>query len=171
MDVTSQTNNEKRPLFLVAGKDSHGKSFTAARIFLPSEQKWVFRWLCESVTKRNRVCITDGDNHCYDALKEAAGQNGPWKGTINVLCQWHLLSYAWRREVSLHGPVKQSNLHNIASTSYKWIQTWFYYVETYEEFKESYRRLMSWLDTKTDNGCEPLRNAIHDFILTKLLPH
>jgi len=35
MDVTSQTNNEKRPLFLVAGKDSCGKSFTAARIFLP----------------------------------------------------------------------------------------------------------------------------------------
>ena len=96
MDVTSQTNNEKRPFFLVAGKDSHGKSFTAARIFLPSEQKWVFRWIfqcClptlfgESVTKRNRVCITDGDNHCYDALKEAAGQNGPWKGTIKRLCQ------------------------------------------------------------------------------------
>lgn len=30
---------------------------------------------------------------------------------------------------------------------------------------------MSWLDMKTENGCETLRNAIRDFILTKLLPH
>jgi hypothetical protein len=45
MDVTSQTNNEKRDLFMVAGKDSHGRGFTATCIFLPSEQKWVFRWI------------------------------------------------------------------------------------------------------------------------------
>jgi hypothetical protein len=27
-DVTSQTNKEKQPLFLVVGKDSYGKTFT-----------------------------------------------------------------------------------------------------------------------------------------------
>jgi len=39
MDVTSQTNIEKRGLFIVAGKDSCARGFTATRIFLPSEQK------------------------------------------------------------------------------------------------------------------------------------
>jgi len=45
MDVTSQTNNEKRGLFLAAGKDSNAQAFTACRIFLPSEQRWMFQWI------------------------------------------------------------------------------------------------------------------------------
>lgn len=134
MDVTSQTNNEKRPLFLVAGKDNYGRSFTAARIFLPSEQSWVFRWIFQNclpelfgdrVTKRNKLVITDGDSHCYDAFKEAALQCGPWEGSSHLLCQWHLLSYSWKREVSSHAPAAKPHLNNIASLSYRWIQTWF----------------------------------------------
>jgi len=180
MDVTSQTNNEKRPLFLVAGKDSCGKSFTAARIFLPSEQKWIFRWifqnclpalLGETVTKRNKVVMTDGDSHCYDAFKEAACHGGPWEGSVNILCQWHLLSYAWKREVSIFAPVAKPHLNIMASTSYKWIQSWFYDIETRAEFVESHHRLMTWLDGKNDEGCKPLREAIRDFIIRKLLPH
>ena len=45
MDVTSQTNNEKRGLFLAAGKDSNAQAFTACHIVLPSEQRWVFQWI------------------------------------------------------------------------------------------------------------------------------
>ena len=43
MYVTAETNNEGRGLFLVAGKDGNNSGFTAARIFLPSEQMWVFQ--------------------------------------------------------------------------------------------------------------------------------
>lgn len=47
-DVTSQTNKEKRPLFLVVAKDSYGKTFTVLQCFLPSEQKWILQWLWET---------------------------------------------------------------------------------------------------------------------------
>ena len=30
---------------------------------------------------------------------------------------------------------------------------------------------MTWLDGKNDEGCKPLREAIRDFIIRKLLPH
>ena len=45
MDVTSGTNKEGRGLFLVAGKDSNNHAFTGVRVFLPSEQLWVFDWI------------------------------------------------------------------------------------------------------------------------------
>lgn len=47
-NVTSQTNTEKRPLFLVVGKDSYGKTFTVLHCFMTSEQKWIFQWLWET---------------------------------------------------------------------------------------------------------------------------
>ena len=47
MDVTAETSNEGRALFLVAGKDGNNCGFTAARIFLPSKQMWVFQWIFE----------------------------------------------------------------------------------------------------------------------------
>ncbi len=45
MDVTCKTNKEGHGLFLVAGKDGNNCGFTAARVFLPSEQRWVFDWM------------------------------------------------------------------------------------------------------------------------------
>eukprot|EP00978_Attheya_sp_CCMP212_P047103 scaffold421226_cov55-Attheya_sp.AAC.7 len=40
-DVTYKTNNEKRELFLLVGKDRHGKAFTGMRMFLPSGERWM----------------------------------------------------------------------------------------------------------------------------------
>ena len=36
VDVTSQTNNEKRQLLVLAGKDCMKRGFTGIRVFLPS---------------------------------------------------------------------------------------------------------------------------------------
>jgi hypothetical protein len=127
MDVTSQTNNEKRGLFMVAGKDSHGRGFTATRIFLPSEQKWVFRWIfshalpflfSQSVLKRNCVVITDGDSNMYEALNEQTYQGGLWQGTHHFLCQWHLLNCGWNKEVKPHIPTKDDKLKDIGKKNW-----------------------------------------------------
>lgn len=45
MDVTCKSNKEGCGLFLAAGKDSNNCGFTAAHVFLPSEQHWVFDWI------------------------------------------------------------------------------------------------------------------------------
>jgi hypothetical protein len=119
MDVTSQTNNEKRGLFVVAGKDSCARGFTATRIFLPSEQKWVFSWIFgsalpflfgHSVLKKNHIVITDGDSNMYESLIEHTSYEGLWYGTHHLLCQWHLLNVSWRRDVRPHIPAKDANL-------------------------------------------------------------
>lgn len=41
-DVTHKSNQEKRPLLLVCGKDSSNRSFAHTSAFLPSEAKWSF---------------------------------------------------------------------------------------------------------------------------------
>lgn len=108
MDVTSQTNNERRGLFLAAGKDSNAQAFTACRIFLPSEQRWVFQWIfghClpflfgSRVLQLNRLCLTDGDKNEYDSLKDQFITHTAWSKSQHALCEWHLLSSPWRKEV------------------------------------------------------------------------
>ncbi|MGH7974677.1 MAG: hypothetical protein ACREBR_04060 [bacterium] len=106
MDVTMQTNKEKRGLFLVAGKDANSKGFTAARIFLPSEQRWVFHWifrhclpklLTEQVIAMNQLVITDGDSDAYIPLWNLMQTRTIWKGTHS-----HLLVQGWRLGVAKH---------------------------------------------------------------------
>ena len=79
MDVTAETNNEGRALFLVAGKDGNNCGFTAARIFPPSEQMWVFQWIfyyavptlfSSSVIQCNQLCVTDGNKQVYNSLNQ-----------------------------------------------------------------------------------------------------
>ena len=78
VDVTSQTNNEKRQLLVLAGKDGMKRGFTGIRVFLPSEQRWIFDWffndciielLGVELIKRNKLIITDGDPHMYGPLR------------------------------------------------------------------------------------------------------
>jgi hypothetical protein len=43
-DTTFSTNKEKRPLLIGAGKDNNMRNFSDYRYFLPSEQRWVFKF-------------------------------------------------------------------------------------------------------------------------------
>jgi hypothetical protein len=98
-DVTSQTNKEKRPLFLVIGKDSYGKTFTVFRCFMPLEQKWIFQWLWEtafpilvrkSVLQRNILLLTDGDFNEYEPFVNA--RNALYPHSQHGLCCYHLIN-------------------------------------------------------------------------------
>ena len=207
MDVTSQTNNEKRGLFLAAGKDSNAQAFTACRIFLPSEQRWVFQWIFShalpflfgpSVLRLNRLCLTDGDKNEYESLKDQFAAKTSWSQSTHALCEWHLLSSPWRKEVicrlgdcrtaKKHGVL--SSVHNCsmlltvnqscslcfsffcstANIAYRWIQTWFNYIETHEEFDVSYQGMSNWLSSESSGVSPTVAEVIRNFVIQTLLP-
>ncbi|MGH7974223.1 MAG: hypothetical protein ACREBR_01760, partial [bacterium] len=108
MDVTSQTNSEKRDLFIVAGKDNNVSGFTAARVFIPSEKQWVFRWiysnclpllLGEEVITKTKLVLTDGDTDMYSPLHLLIKEKKIWGNCMHGLCYWHLSPQGWRRLV------------------------------------------------------------------------
>ena len=45
IDTTMDTNNEKRPLLHIAGRDPYGDTFTILRAYLPNKRTWIFRWV------------------------------------------------------------------------------------------------------------------------------
>ena len=46
-DVTEGTNSEKRPFFIISGKNANNNIIPFMKAFLPSQQQWVFQWLFE----------------------------------------------------------------------------------------------------------------------------
>ena len=70
VDTVEKTNNEKRPLLTVGGKDSNGKMFIFLRCFMPNQLSWMFRWIFSVVMpslidkkllEHVRIIIFDGD--------------------------------------------------------------------------------------------------------------
>jgi hypothetical protein len=44
VDITFSTNKEKRPLIIGSGKDNNIRNVSAYQCFLPSEQRWLFKF-------------------------------------------------------------------------------------------------------------------------------
>jgi hypothetical protein len=44
VDTTFSTNKDKRPLLIESGKDNNRRNFSVFLCFLPSEQRWVFKF-------------------------------------------------------------------------------------------------------------------------------
>jgi hypothetical protein len=70
-DTTFGTNEERRPLIQLVGKDSLGRTYTACQGFLPHhEKRFIFDWLFQEAIPtllgrencgKTRVILTDGD--------------------------------------------------------------------------------------------------------------
>ena len=108
-DVTSQTNKEKRDLFLAAGLDGNNKTFVPFHCFMPSGSQWVYQWIYDSAipmllgksfTNRNKLALTDGDFCEYVPLEESIRCNDYWKNSTHGLCEYHFLFQAWMKDVS-----------------------------------------------------------------------
>ena len=78
MDVTENTNTERRPMFLVVGKDANSKTFVVMRVLMPHQKGWIFKWifnfcfpklLGSSNCRLIKLCITDGDRNIIDHIK------------------------------------------------------------------------------------------------------
>ena len=177
MDVTAETNNEGRGLFLVAGKDGNNSGFTAARIFLPSEQMWVFQWIFDyalptlfspSVIQANHLCVTDGDKQVYHPLNQLQMRKEIWTGT-HQLCEFHLLVIAWRKKV-LPFVLDDIATDAIAVTAYQWIQSWFWNIESEAEFQISLEDFFSFLEGSRTEANAAMMTAIRNFVVQSLLP-
>ena len=62
MDVTANTNRQKRDLFVMVVKDASGEAYPANLTVIPSGQSWVFMklleetdWLSQTMTNLNTV--------------------------------------------------------------------------------------------------------------------
>ena len=80
VDTVEKTNNEKRPLFTVEGRDSNGKMFIFLQCFMPNQQTWMFRWIFSVVMpslinkkllEKIRIIISDGDTQFFSQRDNA----------------------------------------------------------------------------------------------------
>jgi hypothetical protein len=151
-DVTSQTNKERRPLFLLVGKDSYGSAFTAfLRCFMPSEQKWMFQWLWEtaipllmgkSVLRRNNLLVTDGDFNEYEPFVNTRDTLYPH--SQHGLCCYHLISLHISNKLGLCISHLSARGRAFITTFADWVHSWTNEVETMEEYKMSKAALDCW---------------------------
>ena len=70
-----------------------------------------------------------------------------------------IMHYAnvWHESVSKHVP-DDATSEVYAKTAYEWIQSWFYVVESDDEFDHSLRLFWKWLD-QTDDSRESFTTA------------
>ena len=75
MDVTNSTNRQNKPLFLMVVKDANGETHVGNISVLPSEKKWVFNEIYQTIfvslygettMNRNRLMLTDEDTALYE---------------------------------------------------------------------------------------------------------
>lgn len=99
LDITHNTNAEKRPMMIVVARTSNGNIIPVVNAFFPSEAKWVFTWLFtqalpyllgEDALNRVRVVTTDQCDECINAFYAAKkSHRNLWVLAQLRLCKWH----------------------------------------------------------------------------------
>ena len=134
VDVVKSTNNQKRPLFTMCGKTTHGKMFTIMRVYLPHEKTWIYRWLfCVAfprlfgipTIKMVKAVISDGDSQEIQQLDNAISLFLPHVHRIR--CGWHLVYMGWRAHVPALGIQQTSqrkSYQEIQAVLKNWMYSW-----------------------------------------------
>mmetsp|Transcript_20602 Transcript_20602/g.50787 ORF Transcript_20602/g.50787 Transcript_20602/m.50787 type:complete len:328 (-) Transcript_20602:989-1972(-) len=179
-DVTSQTNKENRPLFILAGKTADNETFTALAAFLPRQSRWVFDWLFrvavplllpQDALDRVRLLMTDGDEKEYNPFVQVAEEFYPQ--AMHGLCVWHIINRGWKDNgITASGPEKDGPGPLILKAAKNWPFSWSRDVETDEEFNFSFRFFLAWMDKPEITSA--LTHAkvakIKKFIIVSMLP-
>ena len=80
VDTVEKTNNEKRPILTVGGKDSNGKMFIFLQWFMLNQQSWMLRWIFSVVMpslinkrllEKVRIIISDGGSQFFTQIDNA----------------------------------------------------------------------------------------------------
>jgi hypothetical protein len=179
VDVTEQTNKEKRPLIILAGLKGDNTTFTAARALLPSGQRWVFKWFFEvalptllpwKTRLQNTVMFTDGDELEYSAFTNAMEDHFP--NSCHHLCLWHLFHRNLKQK---SGYPCVSHLSQESATFISvveaWIKSWFFYVETNDEYQMSKNLLLLFLNSPPSDVSQANICHITDWIRVSLETH
>ena len=123
LDVTANTNRQKRDLFLMVVKDANDNVFIGNATVIPSGKRWVYAMIYknffiqlygELTISRNRICLTDDDMAEWGPLDDCIKTLTCWQGTINMLCMFHALTMAFFEKIHPklpHTGNKQSMVH------------------------------------------------------------
>jgi len=139
VDTTMKTNNEKRSLFSGTIIDHNGKIQQVLKMFLPSEQTWVFHFIFSKVipamignetVKRIRIVISDGDSCEYSPLRNLCSNvtSSPWYGCFAGLYTFHRINLSWQKYVVKHANNKKSK--RLLAVILKWINSLIFSIET-----------------------------------------
>jgi MULE transposase domain/SWIM zinc finger len=148
LDGTKCTNNERRVLFTVSGRDSMGKQFVFLRAFIPNETAWMFKWLFgnvmptllgEDLLQRVRMVLTDGDSQETSQLDIAMAKFKP--KAFRARCVWHVIDrgmhahYPKYLSKQLKGIDEKERFGNLQKLLRQWMWSWSQCAcETEEEF-------------------------------------
>lgn len=108
MDVTANTNKQKRDLFLAVVKDASGETFVVNATIIPSGQRWVFQKIYqiffyelygEVTVSRIRLALTDDDNAEYGPLDNCIASLPHYENAKHMLCIFHAIVMAFHKSV------------------------------------------------------------------------
>jgi hypothetical protein len=124
------------------------------------------------ILKRNTLMLTDGDQKEYGAFTDSLQMHYP--NSKHCLCSWHLLD----RGLKPTGIFSKASLLGPKATIYfqamiNWVKTWFYTLETIQEYNDSYQKLYYWLSSDEVKSLvgPSIINGFIDFIKVSLDPH
>jgi hypothetical protein len=168
IDLTFGTNVQRRPLFLAAGIDGCNKSFTMFRAFTPSKSFSAMHWIIHqampklmgSDTLRNVSVVTSDQEDSLVGNVTSAITEKIFPFAKHRLDYFHMFVLPWKKIVREESAV--------FSIIYNWIRTWFYTLESKEEFLLSLYYLKDYMDKafkSVDRNPAPLHESIHLSIL------
>lgn len=108
LDVTANTNKQKRDLFIMVVKDANGQTFIGNATVIPSGKRWVFQKIYQSffvhlygkvTIGRNRLALTDDDNAEWGAFDNCITTMDCYRGSTHMLCMFHALVMAFQEQV------------------------------------------------------------------------
>ena len=170
MEVTSQTNKEKRDLVLVGGVNGSNKAFTVFDVCSLVEQSGLsdmIELLGESI-KEVSLVATDGDSNEYDIIDEAVLRKEYWNCT-RILCWYHLWAQKWLKQIINKCDISCPN--SICQNIYDWVSSWNLGVESNDEFVYSFDNLQKFImENKTELG-DAFVNSIVTYIDKSMMPH
>jgi len=94
LDVTANTNRQKRDLFLMVVKDPCGSVYIGNITFIPSGKRWVYDMIYKNffiillgklTISRNRLGLTDDDEAEWGPLDDAIKTIDCWKKSKHML--------------------------------------------------------------------------------------
>ena len=108
LDVTSNTNKQKRDLFLMIVKDANGHTFVGNVTIVPSGQRWVYAMIYKKIfielygevtISRNRLALTDDDVAEWGPLDDCIASIKCWKNSQHMLCVFHAVTMQYFEKI------------------------------------------------------------------------
>ena len=158
-DTTFGTENTKKELFTVAFKSGNNKVLNGARAYIPNAQRWVFYMMFNEllpllwgpeICERLRLIITDGCCNEYLSFIQNRGKNESFPNAVIGLCYYHLVLQSYTRVLypKLPKEGKDYDINNVVIPKVKeYIRTWYFDVETEEEYNYSKNKFWEWLSS------------------------